>query len=191
MAGCAVAAAILVAAVFAAVSLLVSAPVAIEGIEGGAVQLRGGWTWFFEFSHDRGATATLWSAFEVSVAEANRWSGVLLGAGLAALLGLAARGAHRGQDVLLPAAGAALLWLFATGKVYSVPVQPLDTSRARAGRPAPESDDRRRSDRRAPVCDSLGRRTALARRSVAGDPLSVVLQGGTAVLAVWVMTRIT
>jgi hypothetical protein len=110
-------AAILVAAVFVAVTVLVNAPVALEGIEGGAVQLRDGWTFFFEFSRYRLPEATLWSALNVGVVEANRWSGVLLGVGLAALLGLVARAVRRGQDVLLPAAGAALLWFFATGKV--------------------------------------------------------------------------
>jgi hypothetical protein len=182
-------AAVLVAAVFAAVTLLVNAPVAIEGIEGGAVQLREGWTWFFEFSHDRTATATIWSALEVSVAEANRWSGMLLGAGLATLLGLAARGARRGQDVLLPAAGGALLWLFATGKVYSVQYSLwILLALALAGLPV-------RAMVAVAAIDVLLFVTLWGGLPWLGAPwpgtfLSIVRQGTTAVLAVWVMTRI-
>jgi len=162
-------AAALVATVFALVTLLLNAPVAIEGIEGGAVQLREGWTWFFEFSYDRGPGATLWSAPDVGVAEANRWSGVLLGLGLAAVLSLTVRGVRRGQDVLLSAAGAALLWLLpparSTASSYSLWTL---LALALAGS-APESDDRRRGDRLASVGDALGR-PALARRSLAGHP---------------------
>ena len=182
-------AAVLVVAVFAAVTLLVNVPVAIEGIEAGAVQLRGGWTWFFEFSHDRGAAGTLWSALDVGVAEANRWSGVLLAAGVAALLGLAVRGVRRGQDVLLPAVGAALLWLFATGKVYSVQYSLwILLALALAGLPLSALIA-------VAAIDVLLFVTLWGGLPWLGDPwpgtlLSAARQGGTAVLAVWVMARI-
>jgi hypothetical protein len=181
-------AAIVVAAVFAAVTLLVNVPVAI-GIHGSAVQLRDGWTWFFEFSHDRIATATLWSVLDLSVADANRWSGVLLAAGLATLLGLAARGARRGRDVLLPAAGAALLWFFATGKVYSVQYSLwILLALALAGLPV-------RAMIAVAAIDVLLFATLWGGLPWLGAPwpgtfLSVLRQGTTAVLAVWVMARI-
>ena len=191
MAGCAVAAAILVAAVFAAASLLVNAPVAIEGIEGGAVQLRGGWTWFFEFSHDRGATATLWSALEVSVAEANRWSGVLLGAGLAALLGLAARGAHPDKTCSSPPPAPRCCGSLPPGRStasqYSLWIL---LALALAGLPL-------RAMIAVAAIDALLFVTLWGGGLPwLGDPWpatlsSAVRQGGTAVLAVWVMTRIT
>ena len=93
--------------------------------------------------------------------------------------------------MLLPAAGAALLWLFATGKVYSVQYSLwILLALALAGLP-------------------LRAMIAVAAIDVLlfvtlwggglpwlGDPWpatlsSAVRQGGTAVLAVWVMTRIT
>jgi hypothetical protein len=182
-------AAVLVAAVFAAVTLLVNAPVAIEGIAGGTVQLREGWTWFFEFSHGRLPESTLWSVLNVGLLEANRWSGVLLGVGLGALLGLAARAVRRGQDVLLPAGGAALLWFFATGKVYSAQYSLwILLALALAGLPL-------RAMIAFAAIDVLLYVTLWGGLPWLGAPwpgtfLTAARQGGTAVLAIWVMARI-
>jgi Glycosyltransferase family 87 len=182
-------AAILVAAVFVAVTVLVNAPVAIEGIEGGAVQLRDGWTFFFEYTHARFAEATLWSVLNVGLDEANLWSGVLLGVGLGVLVGLIARAVRHGRDVLLPAAGAALLWLLATGKVYSAQYSLwIFLALALAGLPL-------RAMITFAAIDVLLYVTLWGGLPWLGAPwpgtfLAAVRQGGTAVLAIWVMARI-
>jgi hypothetical protein len=91
--------------------------------------------------------------------------------------------------VLLPAAGAALLWLFATGKVYSVQYSLwILLALALAGLPL-------RAMIAVAAIDVLLFVTLWGGLPWLGAPwpgtvLSTVRQVGTAVLAVWVMTRI-
>jgi hypothetical protein len=183
-------AAVVVAAVFTGVTLLLNAPVAIEGIKDNAIQLRDGWTWFFVFSHDRAAAATIWSTLDLTMAEANRWSGLTLGLGLAVILALTVRGVHRGQgQLLLPAVGGALLLLFATGKVYSVQYTLwILVALALAGLPL-------RAMIAVTMVDVLLFVTLWGGLPQLGEPwpgtfLSVTRQVVTALLALWVMARI-
>ena len=182
-------AAAIVALVFAGVTVLLNAPVAIE-VKDGAIQLRDGWTWFFVYSHERFAEATIWNSLDLTVGEANRWSAVTLGLGLTVLLGLTVRGVRRGQDlVLLPAVAGALLLLFATGKVYSVQYSLwVLLALALAGLPL-------RAMVAVAIVDILFFVTLWGGLRWLGEPwpgtfLTIVRQAGTAVLAAWVMARL-
>ncbi len=114
-------------AVFAAATLAINAPVALELGPGGA-RLRDSWLHFFRFNQGRRQEANLYYLLEqaglpLSTAQVNLASSALLLAGLAVALLLVwyarARGAAPGSDLVLPATLLVLGWWFLVNKVYS------------------------------------------------------------------------
>ena len=114
-------------AVFAAATLAINAPVALELGPGGA-RLRDSWLHFFRFNQGRRHEANLYYLLEqaglpLSTAQVNLASAALLLAGLAVALLLVwyarARGAAPGSDLVLPATLLVLGWWFLVNKVYS------------------------------------------------------------------------
>lgn len=115
------------AGLFAAASVAINAPVALEVTPGG-VRPRDAWLWFFRFNQGRAREANLWNLLDPfgltpSTARINTWSAILLALGLAvagALLVVAhRRGAGRDGEALLAATLMALAWWFFINKVYS------------------------------------------------------------------------
>jgi hypothetical protein len=102
-----------IAGTFAAVTVAVNAPAAIEP-DGG---IRESWLYFFRFSETRPPRATIWKPLVHD--HSNVVSGLLLVAGLAAIAVVAVRTTRPRARALIPAAAASLLWMFATAKVYS------------------------------------------------------------------------
>ena len=132
-----------IASVFALGSLLVNAPFALErapaaaGLPGVAGwRLREGWLYFFRFHQERPREVNGWNLLELvslplTTAQINRYSALLLAAGLGAIMlamaigpcrargDMGVRDGARGGDRLVPAGLAALgRWLF-VNKVYS------------------------------------------------------------------------
>jgi len=104
-----------IAGAFLAVTVAVNLPFALQG--GAQGPLRPAWSYFFTFTQQRPARATIWQP--VLGHRADLLSVPLFAAGLAAIVVLAVRARDRPRGSLLPASSAALLWLFATAKVYS------------------------------------------------------------------------
>jgi hypothetical protein len=101
--------------VFAAVTLAVNAPVALD--PGAHHLIRANWLHFFSFTLSRPPRATLWQPALGGASDLV--TEPLLIAGLVAIVLLAVRGRGRDGGTLIPGSCAALLWLFATAKVYS------------------------------------------------------------------------
>ena len=124
-----------IAGVVALGSLLVNAPFALE--RGGAGwRLREGWLYFFRFNRERPREVNGWNLLELvsvplTTAQINRYSALLLAAGLGAIMlamaicphrasgEVGARGGARGGDHLVAAGLAALGWWLFVNKVYS------------------------------------------------------------------------
>lgn len=111
--------------VFAASSVAINAPFAIERTTSGW-GLREAWLFFFRFNQQRGREVNFWNFFDpwnLTLEQINVWSALLLIIGLSLIALLMAHAAlrdfNRGRDLLLPAALAAIGWFFFINKVYS------------------------------------------------------------------------
>lgn len=110
---------------FAAASVLINAPFAIQVTDQG-VQLRESWLHFFRFNQARPREVNFWNFFDglgLTLEQINRASAVLLALGVCAIMLLMLwsyrRAAHRHNDLLLAASLAAIAWFFFINKVYS------------------------------------------------------------------------
>ncbi len=115
----------LIGGVFALMTVLINAPVALIYTEQ-AWQLRDSWLHFFRFNQSRGSEANFWTffnAYQLTLQQINTFSALLLivGIGLIMLLmWLNFQQSHLGgEDLLLLTALAAIGWFFFINKVYS------------------------------------------------------------------------
>ena len=102
------------AAAFAAVTLAVNAPFAIDTAR---CAVRSSWLYFFDLTNQRPPRATIWKPLLGHGADAVATPVLLVG--LALIVALAVHSRRRPGGSLLPASAAALLWVFAAAKVYS------------------------------------------------------------------------
>jgi uncharacterized membrane protein len=108
--------------VFAGVTLLINAPVALHTVHG-ALAIRKNWSWFFQYNDTRHPEVSVWRlvGHGLHTGQVNDISELLVGALLVALLVVVGRRfrADRSRLLLVPAFGAALAGSLFLNKIYS------------------------------------------------------------------------